>query len=145
MQLHHVVITGSDPLADVQISPERLRRQSIRELLNLQLRMRQIYIERWGEPGALRTFLQQSHTTLFVNLEVLLGLRFKKTYASREEMLGDAEECGISRKALEEALAAVEGKSRFSSEEIKRIYRNFAEQVDLSLSMVEMINEPIFA
>lgn len=129
IQRHHETLWGRDVAAELQVPRDRLRRQAVRQLMNLHLRLRQVYLESNTRPEILDTMIRRSVMPLLVNLGILLELRSGRPCADPEETLTAAEQAGISRAGLEPFLALKTGGKQVAPDSIAQFYGAFMDQI----------------
>jgi hypothetical protein len=76
---HHVVLTGSDPFAKLEIEPEHLRLRVEQALRNLALRFRRRYLVIADDPAALTLTLADLARPFALELAALLRLAHKES------------------------------------------------------------------
>lgn len=136
IQRHHRVLWGRDLMPGLVISAERLERQARRELMNLHLRLRQVYLESRRQPERLLALVRRTTTTLLVNLAVLLELRTGTRCESPAETRAAAAIAGIDGAVLDRFLALKGGSGPLvSAEEVPGCYAAYMELVERVLAL----------
>lgn len=123
IQQHHIVLFGNDLLQHLQIKPENLRFISEQEMRNQLARMKSFYILHFNEPERLLEKVQKGLTTLLVNANTLLFLKYKKYYSSRNEIIAHlVNEPRFDKETLQEFIMLRDGKSDPDAATIKQLY-----------------------
>ena len=71
---HHIVLAGSNPFTDLQVSREQLRRRVEQSLRNTELRLRRRYLSIFDDPPALATALADAAISLKIEFAAMLQL-----------------------------------------------------------------------
>jgi hypothetical protein len=69
---HHIVLTGADPFAQIEVTREQIRRRTEQELCNLLLRLRHTYVTTGTDSAALTRALARVARPLALQLLALL-------------------------------------------------------------------------
>jgi len=133
----HALLYGADLLATLDISKERLLRQARRELVNLQLRLRQTYLDAAGRPEILEAYLQRGATTLFLNLGVLIELKTGAQHDKFTEIADAAAVIGFDADALRELRAL--RREREAAPDLHQLCDRILGQLDAALRLASTI------
>lgn len=138
IQRHHRTIFGRE-IADAFVVPhDRLARQAARQLINLHLRLRQVYLDSQSRPEAREAMLLRSVTTLLVNLGVLLELKQGRPLQPGEELLAAAASAGLDRAELEEISAFKRERRALSADALPAFYEKFMRQVEAAFRLADL-------
>jgi predicted nucleotidyltransferase len=132
---HHEILWGRDVASALVVPRERLERQARRELMNLQLRLRQLYLESRRRPEQLAAMLRRSTTTLILNLGVLLEAATGQPCEGHAATLAAAGAAGLDRARLEEFLDFKSGRRCVETTELEGVYEAFMCAVEAALSL----------
>jgi len=133
----HLLLDGADVLSALDISKERLLRQARRELVNLQLRLRQTYLDSAGRPEILEAHLQRGATTLFLNLGVLIELKTGARHDTFAEIADAAAVIGFDAAALRELRAL--RRERAATPDLHQLCDRILGQLDAALRLASTL------
>ena len=139
IQRHHRTLFGKDVASALNVPRERLRRQCAREIMNLQLRLRQFYLERRQRPELIESTLQRSVATLLINLSVAMELKTGQSFPTKAAVVESAGNIGIDAKLLHQLLLLKRGEFKPSVSELKPLYASFMKVVQQAVELVNTI------
>jgi len=135
MQRHHETLFGQEVTRDLHVPQDRLRRQAVRQLMNLHLRLRQTYLDSRGRPEALDRAIRRSVSTLLLGLGVVLELRSGEPCETTEELFTAAGAAGLDRAQLASFVEFKQGRHEVPPGEIRLYYERFAAFVEATLRL----------
>jgi hypothetical protein len=140
IQRHHVLLTGSDPFASLEVPRESLRSRVEQELNNLLLRLRNRYIAFDGDALMTAQALARAARPLAVSLQAMLRLAGKEM-PDRTDAIFEAAAAafGLDRESLSRMAALRQKPGPISG--LNEVYRGIlgavARAVDLATQMKE--------
>ena len=137
IQRNNEVIFGRDVMTSLAVPLDRLRRQARRQLMNLHLRLRQVYLESRARPEQLAAMIQRSVITLTLNLGLLLELRTGKPCEDADALLAGAQEAGVYRGELQKFIEFKHARTAIPPAELRRFYELFMELVAAAIRMAD--------
>jgi hypothetical protein len=137
IQRHHELIWGRDVASALAIPKERLQRQALRQLMNLHLRLRQVYLEVRNRPEQLDGMIRRSLSTLLLNLGILLELRSGRPCETTEKVLSAAESAGFDAKQIAAFTDFKYGRHSVSAADLPGFYDSFMRAVAAALTLGE--------
>jgi predicted nucleotidyltransferase len=137
IQRHHRTLWGREVADSFVVPRDRLQRQAARQLINLHLRLRQVYLDSRARPEALDAMLRRSVTTLLINLGILLELKEGRPIAPGDELLAAAASAGLDRAALAE-IVAFKRERRALSDALPVFYEQFMQQVEAAYRLAAL-------
>jgi hypothetical protein len=140
MQTHHRTLWGPDPLADLRIETEPLRRQCEQELREKLLKLRQAYVESSGSPRALEAVLLSAVSGLVVLMRTLLHLTRAEERGGTAAVLERIETVfGLSVVNLRKAWQLKRGEIRVTGSEIELLYQAVLEEFQRFVQVVNAL------
>jgi len=136
IQRHHRVLFGPDVAPDLNVTTERLRRQCSRELMNLQLRLRQFYLQRALRPELIEKTLTQMLSPFLTILGVLLELKTGIAPPTKAAAASAADQLGLDRPLLEKLLGLKRGDLKPDAASLKTLYAGFMQTVQQATGLV---------
>src|SRR5688572_3137476 len=136
IQRYHQVLFGADAASELNVTPERLRRQCAREIMNLQLRLRQFYLQRMRRPEMIENTLKALIAPFLTTLSVLLELNTGQTAATKAATASSAAKLGLNAQVLDRLLALKRGEYKPDGGELKQLYAQFMETVEAAARAV---------
>jgi hypothetical protein len=103
IERHHVTLFGAEP-GGWQVPRERLQRQALRQLVNLRLRLLQVYLESRNQPEQLDAMIRRSVTPLLLNLGVLLELKSGHRCSEIGEVVEHSAVAGVDGSSIDKLL-----------------------------------------
>jgi hypothetical protein len=139
IQRHHRVLIGQDVASALKVPRDRLRRQCAREIMNLQLRLRQFYLERRHRPELIESTLQRAVSTLLINLNVLVELKTGHASATKAAVIEAAENIGFDGQLLQQYLRLKRGELKPTGAELKQLYDSFMKIVQRAVELLDTV------
>jgi predicted nucleotidyltransferase len=132
IQRHHRVLFGRDVAPEFKVTPERLRRQCSRQLMNLQLRLRQFYLQRGRRPELVESTLTDVLSPFLTTLGVLLELNTSVGLPTQAAAVAvsAAGQLGLDGQLLERLLRLKKGDFKPDAAELKKLYQEFMRAVE---------------
>ena len=100
IQSHHIVLLGTAALTTLNLTPERLRRQCQRELQNMLLRLRVVFLKKSKFPEVLVSMLSQHASPFIHDLSVVVELLSGQRPNSKPATLEAASRLGLDCRVL---------------------------------------------
>lgn len=123
IQKHHVLLYGKDQLLQLTFDKKYLKFISEQELRNQMARMKFFYIQNFNFSEALLKRLQSSFTTLLVNANTYLFLKYGVYLNTRQEIVEKLlTEREMNKESLNKLLYYKNKSSTINAEEIKQGY-----------------------
>jgi len=129
IQRHHLVLVGRDVCPEMNVTPERLRRQCLRELMNLQMRLRRFYLQRSTRPELIENTLAEMLPAFLSTLAVLVELKTGAVPATRADTLSAAAALGVVPGVFQQLLALKRGELKPGAAELRQLYAGFLDGV----------------
>ena len=136
IQRHHRTLFGREIADAFQVPQDRLRRQAVRQLMNLHLRLRQVYLDSRSRPEALDAMIRRSLTTLLINLGILHELKSGQPCAGTDDTLAAAAGAGLDRTRLDEFIALKQGRRTAAVD--ASFYEAFMREVEAAVRLAEL-------
>ena len=127
IQRYHIVLFGTDAAGQINVTQERLRRQCAREIMNLQLRLRQFYLQRMRRPEMIENTLKAVISPFLTTLSVLLELSTGEGTATKVATVASASKLGLDPHVLERMLGLKRGEIKPDVDELIDLTRNSCE------------------
>ncbi len=137
IQRNHRTLWGREVAASLAVPRDRLQRQARRQLVNLHLRLRQLYLEARTRPERLDAVIRRSATTLLHNLGLLLELKLGQRCDSAESILAAAAEAGCDRAQLARFIDFKHGRGTVTAAELPAFYEAFMQQVAAAIRVAD--------
>ena len=134
---NHQTLWGREIAATLDVPRDRLQRQARRQLVNLHLRLRQMYLEARTRPERLDAILRRSTTTLFHHLGLLLELKLGQPCEGPDATLAAAARAGWDRALLEKFIGFKHGRSAVAAAELPGFYEVFMQQVESAIRLAD--------
>ena len=139
IQRNHRVLCGEEVIRGLVIPRERLKRQCLRELMNLQLRLRAAFLQAGQRPEAIEGTLQRSVSTLLGNLRVLAELKTGQPVGTNAGIIGQAASLGLDGAVLKDLLALRRRELKPETAALIKLYDAMMQQVDRARHEVEKL------
>jgi predicted nucleotidyltransferase len=131
MKLHHRVVFGADPLANLEISPQNLRLQLERELKGKLLHLRQGLLGTGNDREALRDLLLRTIPAFAALFEAMLFLKGEALPDARQEIFQKVAGLAGLDGGFAERLFRLQAKdSRLYREELWKIMEDYITQIE---------------
>jgi predicted nucleotidyltransferase len=137
IERHHRLLRGRAVLGEMDITRERLQRQCLRQIQNLQLRLRQFYLQRARWPEQLEETLSDTVSAFTLDLAVLVELGTAQVPATKAAAVEAAGKLGLECGVLHELLQLKRGDLQPSPADLKRLYGGFMAVVDQAQHRLE--------
>jgi predicted nucleotidyltransferase len=137
IQRNHRTLWGREVAVDLVVPRDRLERQARRQLVNLHLRLRQVYLESRTRPEQLDAMIRRSVATLLLNLGLLLELKLGRLCESPDSILAAAAEGGLDRAQLTKFVEFKHGRHPLAARELPAFYEAFMQQVQAVIRIVD--------
>lgn len=135
IQRYHETLWGKDVTTAFAVPRDRLERHALRQLMNLHLRLRQVYLEARGRPEVLDRMIRRSVSTLLLQLGILLELRSGKRCETNEEVLENASAAGLDRERLTEFLDFKYERRDVAVDALPEFYGSFMREVAVAMKL----------
>lgn len=135
IQRHHQTLWGKDVVSAFDIPRDRLKRHALRQLMNLHLRLRQVYLEARNRPEQLDGMIRRSVSTLILQLGILLELRTGKECETTEEILDAAALANLDRAKLVKFIDYKYGRCDVEVSALPAFYDSFMQAVESTLRL----------
>lgn len=139
MQEHHVLLQGTDLLAELSIARDHVRLRCEQEIKNLMLRLRQLYLRRSDYPEAIETTLSAATSPLVSNLQVLIELKTGVKSMGEREVLAEIKGLGLDMQVLERLLALKHDELKLDVDELKNLYDRSMQFVQKAAELVDAL------
>jgi predicted nucleotidyltransferase len=139
VQRYHRVLWGKDVASQLSVTQERLRRQCAREIMNLQLRLRQFYLQRLRRPELIEGTLKGAISSFVTTLSVLLELKTGEIGSTKAAVAAAAGKIGLNAEVLDQLLALKRGELKPDAAGLKRLYSEFMQTVEQAARVVEAL------
>lgn len=131
MEEHHLVLSGTDPFATVQLDTSNLEFQCGQELRSHLVRLRQRLIEGGGRPESMLILLPLSLTALLPCLRGILRLRGSLSHRSTEQVFKALEShLGIDPEAFRDVSKLKHGMISPGRLEIPRLFSRYIQTLE---------------
>ena len=138
IKTHHVTILGEDPLSDLQIDTSELRFVCEFQLRNIAMRMRQFYVQSWGNITMEQDVLLRFFTAALPSLRALARLKGhepKPTFFTGFDAIGKAIDTDVS--ILDKLSKTHRQKSALKTAELESLYEQFNTLIQHAVSIVD--------
>jgi predicted nucleotidyltransferase len=135
IQRHHETLWGKDVASTFEVPRDRLKRHALRQLMNLHLRLRQVYLEARNRPEQLDGMIRRSVSTLLLQLGILLELQTGKACETTEEILASAAAAGLDRTKIGEFIEFKYGRHDVNVDALSVFYGAFMHEVESALRL----------
>jgi len=135
IQRHHETLWGKDVTSTFEVPRDRLKRHALRQLMNLHLRLRQVYLEGRNRPEQLDGMIRRSVSTLMLQLGILLELRTGKVCETTEEVLNAAASANLDSAKLAEFIDFKYGRHDVDVAALPAFYDSFMREVEAALRL----------
>lgn len=126
MEGHHLVLSGSDPFADIPLDTSHLQFQCEQELRGHLVRLRQRFIEGEGRPDAMLILLPLSLTALLPCLRGFLRLRGAPSHGSMEHVFKAMDsQLGVDPEAFRDVAKLKHGLISPGRLEVPRLFNRY--------------------
>ncbi|MHB9096380.1 MAG: hypothetical protein ACYC5X_00985 [Syntrophales bacterium] len=130
MKRHYVLVSGEDVLSELAFDPRHIRLQLERELRGKLLHLRSGYLATEGSAGKLRKLIGLSLTAFVSLFSALLYLKnVEIPHGKREVITAAGMSFGIDAAVFLKCEEIRRKTDRFSSDEVKSIFRNYLQEV----------------
>lgn len=141
MQTHHRALWGPDPLADLRIGAEPLRRQCELELRAKLLRLRQAYVESSRLPKDLEAVLASAISGLVVLARTVLRLAGREDGGGTAEILERVEaQLHVGAASLRNAWRLKRGEIRVTGAALDGLYQGVLEELERLVQVVDALS-----
>ena len=137
IQRNHETLWGRPVAASLAVPRDRLLRQARRELMNLHLRLRQVYLESRKRPEQLDAMIRRSTTTLTLNLGLLLELRNGQPCEDPAALLDAAARAGLDRAPLAQIVELKQARTSMNVAELLRLYAALMALVEATIRVAD--------
>lgn len=135
IQRHHETLWGKDVTSTFEVPRDRLKRHALRQLMNLHLRLRQVYLEARSRPEQLDGMIRRSVSTLLLQLGILLELRTGRACETTGELLDAASTAGLEKKKIGEFIDFKYGRHDVEATALPAFYGAFMREVEAALKL----------
>lgn len=144
MKAYHRVLFGQDPLSDLEIKPEDLRRQAEAELKQKLLLLRRSYLTVAGHGKDEDRLLFQSFKSFLVVIRALLRERGEsRLLVPHHELVGKLETwLGLQLPSFHQLAEARGGPLKLKGPARRELIRNYLEEVAALAQAVDRMGEP---
>ena len=125
IQRHHRTLAGREVIKEFEITRDRLRRQCARELHNLLLRLRGLYVQRAPRPEQIEETLSHAVSSFLTTLGALTELKLGQRPANKSAAVATAGELGLDAQLLRDLLALKRGELKPDAAALKSLYARF--------------------
>ncbi len=142
IQKNHVILSGRDVFADLNISRDHLRFLCEQSLKNELLRLQQFYLNGNHRPELIETRLIQTISAIVMDLRVMLRLKTGQSpKENNKEAITQAwiAQFGGEGKIFLDVLQIKMGKMKPGDVELKNIYNQFLNAVQYAAKLVEKL------
>jgi len=139
IQRRHRLICGRDMLGALEFTRERLKRQCARQIQNLQMRLRQLYLKQARRPELLERALLDLVSPFLRDLAVVLELRTGAEPKTKAEIMDEAARLGLEVAALRTLISLKTGAPAPDSVALKKVYGEFMQTVDGTERLVQTL------
>ncbi len=137
IQRHHRLLHGQPVLAQMDITRERLQRQCVRELQNIQLRLRQLFLQRSRRPELLEDALEHQVSSFLHDLAVVVELRTGVVPVTKTATVEAAEKLGLKCQVLRDLLDLKRGELFPDVDDIRELYGDLMTVVDEAAKLAQ--------
>lgn len=143
IQERRLLIEGEDVFAGLEVPRTHLRLQCEHELRGKHLRLRQAYLAAAGRGELLEATIKELASSFATLFRTLLRLRGEAPPTDREQVIERlAAVYRLDARALLNAHHVRYGRSRFSPDEVRLIYRNFLVEIDRLVTAIDELHIP---
>jgi predicted nucleotidyltransferase len=135
IQRHHEILWGKDVTTAFEVPRDRLERHALRQLMNLHLRLRQVYLEARTRPEQLDGMIRRSVSTLLLQLGILLELKMGKVCESTEDVLEAAAAAHLDRGKIAEFIEFKYGRREVDADALPSFYGAFMQEVEAVMKL----------
>ena len=137
-QRNYLLIYGKDVLKDLHFEGSHVRLQCEREIKGKLLLLRETFLETAGKTNPLRSAVAQSIEAFSAVFRALLFLKGQEPPAHKRALMKVTSEAFYLNAALFDRLLDVkEGKATPKGEEIKKLYRDYLEEIRKLMRMID--------
>jgi predicted nucleotidyltransferase len=135
IQRFHETLWGKDVTTVFEVPRDRLQRHALRQLMNLHLRLRQVYLEARNRPEQLDGMIRRSVSTLLLQLGILLELRTGKACETTEDVLAAAASANLDRAKISEFIEFKYGRFDVEADALPAFYAAFMREVEAVMKL----------
>jgi predicted nucleotidyltransferase len=135
IQRFHETLWGKDVTASFEVPRDRLQRHALRQLMNLHLRLRQVYLDARTRPEQLDAMIRRSVSTLLLQLGILLELRMGKVCETTDDVLAAAVSVNLDRAKIAEFIEFKYGRFDVEAEAMPAFYGAFMREVEAVMKL----------
>ncbi len=138
MKENYTVLAGRDILKDLPIDTRNLRFQCEQELKVKLIALKQLYLRRSKDKGALSASLFKSFTSIMHILRNVLRIKGKQPLYLKQDILNDiVSEFQIDRNTWEKILAAKNKQIKLSNKEMEQLFIYFVKDLEKIVDAVD--------
>ena len=140
MQDNYFVIHGEDILKDIHIDIRNLRFQCEQELKGKLLKLKQMYLEAYGNEGALKRLLFMSFTSILHILRNVLRLKGKTPPYLKQDVIKEiVSEFRIDNESWQKILAAKNKQIKLNEQEILKLFLAFVRDLEKIVNITDKL------
>jgi len=137
MQLHHILLAGTDVLSGLTISVDHLRLRCEQEIKNLLIRLRNQYIRSQGSAMELRPVIRNAVESFFRTLASILSLKTELVPTGISEIAEiAAAELAVDQATLEKLIDS----NQLADSEVLPLFTELLEVVELIARLVDQMD-----
>ena len=141
IQRHHIVLLGKATLSSLNLTPERLRRQCQRELQNMLLRLRFVFMQKSKFPEALASALTQNASPFIHALAVVVELLGGEIPNSKPATISAASKLNLDCDVLHAISDLKQGAVAPSVDVLKTHYAAFLNLIEQTIGKLTPSND----
>jgi predicted nucleotidyltransferase len=135
IQRFHETLWGKDVTTAFEVPRDRLQRHAMRQLMNLYLRLRQVYLEARNRPEQLDSMIRRSVSTLLLQLGILVELKTGKACESVEDVLAAVGSANLDRTKIAEFIEFKYGRHDVAPDALPAFYGAFMREVEAVMKL----------
>ena len=135
IQRFHETLWGKDVTTSFEVPRDRLQRHALRQLMNLHLRLRQVYLDARTRPEQLDAMIRRSVSTLLLQLGILLELRMGKACETTDDLLAAAASANLDRGKIAEFIEFKYGRLDVEANALPEFYGAFMREVEAVMKL----------
>jgi len=141
IQRHHIVLAGCADFTSLDLTPERLRRQCQRELQNMLLRLRFVFLQKSKFPEALASALTQNASPFIHDLAVVVELLGGEIPNSKPATIDAASKLNLNCEVLHAIAELKQGANAVSVDLLKEHYAAFLSLIERTIETLTQSHE----